>query len=754
MKTKHLQNLSMFFVTAALLAVLFFVTVSLSGCGKNNEGNSQNVDNTETGAGRGRFIETKLALPDEVTGLFAFRGLDDGTLEAVGRNDNYAPLLLKSRDDGQTWEVTELDSADYSDVAIAGDGTVALLPYTENGIVKIQIFDTDGNKSEVEAEVGAAEDGDENYLCCADFDSEKRLIVLDLRGNVYAIDLTDGSLGKPFETDDAWISYFKIVGTKCIAVTDGKILIFDTATGEKTGEDAVLGGLVAEDENLVNRHSDSGLPVYFAEAEDENGILVADYKGVYHSTFGASVSEQLIAGDQTSLGVMGTVIYGVYMQDANHIFVALDNGMESAIYCYTYDASAQTTASRELTVYALEDTITLRQAVNIFQIDHPDIYVNFEIGMSGEDGVTAGDALAALSTDIMAGNGPDVLILDGMPVDSYIEKGILTDIRDVVNEVEDEDGLLTNIVTDNTRSDKIYAIPSRILVTLIDADESTAKKSDTLENFADCAEQLAAAKKTKYVMNEIMAKQLLTEFYNADSANWLTEGKSLDEAKLKNYLTQAKRVYDVDDHTDAETSFNYSWSGIDSGYIFGAIDYRSCMGTSSLSVGSISDISDFQPLVSEDRQTGNTFQLFDTKEGGAYVPFLQVGVVSGGNEEAAKAFVKTLLGKEAGASSNGIPINVTALKSQLEDLTKPTETAISWGDAGDDEIYSLDYVALTDEEVDRITAMLESVSRSALNDRTIQELVITEGEKYLKDEQSLEDTAAAIIKKVNLYLAE
>ena len=51
-----------------------------------------------------------------------------------------------------------------------------------------------------------------------------------------------------------------------------------------------------------------------------------------------------------------------------------------------------------------------------------------------------------------------------------------------------------------------------------------------------------------------------------------------------------------------------------------------------------------------------------------YVPFLQAGVVSGGNEDAGKAFVKTLLGKEAGASSNGIPVNEAALKDQINAL--------------------------------------------------------------------------------------
>ncbi len=52
--------------------------------------------------------------------------------------------------------------------------------------------------------------------------------------------------------------------------------------------------------------------------------------------------------------------------------------------------------------------------------------------MSGEDSVTVSDALRTLNTDIMAGKGPDVLILDGMPVENYIQKGLLEDITDTV----------------------------------------------------------------------------------------------------------------------------------------------------------------------------------------------------------------------------------------------------------------------------------------------------------------------------------
>ena len=68
--------------------------------------------------------------------------------------------------------------------------------------------------------------------------------------------------------------------------------------------------------------------------------------------------------------------------------------------------------------------------------------------------MTLEDALKTLSTDILAGNGPDVLILDGMPVDSYVKKGILTDISDVVDEVKASDGLVDSIVKTAQRMER------------------------------------------------------------------------------------------------------------------------------------------------------------------------------------------------------------------------------------------------------------------------------------------------------------
>ena len=590
----------------------------------------------------------------------------------------------------------------------------------------------------------------------AAFDSNKQLIVRDTLGGLYGIDCTDGSKTVTFEIDeDTYIPYFDVVGTNCYIVTSDKVLCYDTTTGKETDELIALTEQICSDDNLVYRNTDTGLPVTFAKAENDNSIIFADYKGIFHYTTGGAVVEELVQGEQTALSNSGAIFYGVYMQDETHLFVAGNNGMEGALYSYTYDADASANLNQELNIYALQDSDTLRQAVIIFRQEYADIYVNLEIGMTDDNGVTLEDALKTLSTDILAGNGPDVLILDGMPVDSYVEKGILTDISDVVDEVKASDGLVDSIVKDSTKDGKIYAIPTRFLVSFITSDQQTVDAGKSTQALADRIETLAKDKSTTYVVQQKMAEELLLDFYNVDSKNWAKEDGSLDETKVSDYLTQVKRIYDVDDHSDIESYGNFFESGMCDGYRYGTLDSMDLFAeTCKVEFGTIADVEDFQLMLSAGSTDGAVYGALSNGGISTYVPFLQAGVVSGGNEDAGKAFVKTLLGKEAGASSNGIPVNEAALKDQINALMGRTETSMAFNRDGSDKIYTIEYRSMTQEEADAILAQLEAVEQSALTDRTIQNLVIEQGTSYVKGEQNLEETVNEITKKVNLYLAE
>ena len=77
----------------------------------------------------------------------------------------------------------------------------------------------------------------------------------------------------------------------------------------------------------------------------------------------------------------------------------------------------------------------------MFQKEHPEIRIEIQDGMTGKDGVTATDAIKNLNTEIMAGEGPDVMLLDGLLEEDYIEKGMLEDISGIVESA----GILENI---------------------------------------------------------------------------------------------------------------------------------------------------------------------------------------------------------------------------------------------------------------------------------------------------------------------
>ena len=84
--------------------------------------------------------------------------------------------------------------------------------------------------------------------------------------------------------------------------------------------------------------------------------------------------------------------------------------------------------------------------------------VNFEVGTSG--GASAEDALRTLNTELVAGKGPDVLILDGMPLQSFIDKGVLAELSQVIS----ADGLIPQVVDPMRTDGKLYAVPTRFTV--------------------------------------------------------------------------------------------------------------------------------------------------------------------------------------------------------------------------------------------------------------------------------------------------
>ena len=762
---------------AALILALVMILALLGGCnGGGKEKNVQQDGGTsqkkeEAGGGKkgsGRFFENECVLPKGTKTILAMRKLEDGSLGVVAMRDDESHAILTSDDQGNTWHMTKIKGLKKEylpHAAIGPKGNAAFFHYEKQGKINVSLTDSQGKSQTVALNLpGQASGKKEVQVWRAAYSGQGALIVLMTDGSLYTVG-EDGTCNKAFDTKGASVNYFSVAGNRLIAVNDDGVMLFDIESGNILDSEGPLEDLVKKDKGLASGDTDSGQPMVFSEGTEKDRIIFANKEGIFHFKLGGSVTEQLMDGDMTSLGIGNALFYDIAMLDQDHIFLAASNSTEDKIYHYSYEKNAASVPDKELTVYALDESIFLRQAVTLFQKANPDIHVNLEIGLSGKDGVTLEDALTVLNTNILAGKGPDVLILDGMPKESYVEKGILQDISDVVEEVNQRDGFFPNILEASKQDGKIYAMPSRLIIPIWEGDKATVASGKDLKSMAERA--VALKKNGKSSGRKALPikgpEGLLRTLFYADSATWVKEDGSLDKETVTEYLRCAKQLYDAESHDSKleDTMDSYDVDGtLESGEKLSSHQYTGLLqGEWQYCYGTLSDIFELQTICSYRPQTKTDFCLMNHGKAKSYIPYLMAGVVKSGNTDAGKKFVKLLLGKKAGNSdNNGIPVNRAAYdavcKEKLHAKNVKEEASMSVGEEGSDKTYGFDYANLKQKEIDSFTDIIESLEKPSMTNRVIQNIILEQGKKYLREEQGLEDAADSILKKVNLYLAE
>ena len=92
----------MLVVTMVLVLLMTLIAGIFTGCGKNAGGGLDGTESSGTnadgsaGGGKGRFIESKVALPEEINSILQFKALSDGTLEIVGQDADYGIYVAKA----------------------------------------------------------------------------------------------------------------------------------------------------------------------------------------------------------------------------------------------------------------------------------------------------------------------------------------------------------------------------------------------------------------------------------------------------------------------------------------------------------------------------------------------------------------------------------------------------------------------------------------------------------------------------------
>lgn len=168
--------------------------------------------------------------------------------------------------------------------------------------------------------------------------------------------------------------------------------------------------------------------------------------------------------------------------------------------------------------------------ISQFQKANPDVTVKLEIGMTGQDGITEADAIRTLNTEILAGNGPDMIRLDGFSIDTYTEKGLLADVSHVL----DQSGpLLEQITHCYETNGSVYAVPTTFAIPAIYGPSHIVSQIRDIDTLVSAMTQAQAENTTAdTVLNGVLAVLMADRFYDSCSASWMNADGTLDAGKL------------------------------------------------------------------------------------------------------------------------------------------------------------------------------------------------------------------------------
>lgn len=359
-----------------------------------------------------------------------------------------------------------------------------------------------------------------------------------------------------------------------------------------------------------------------------------------------------------------------------------------------------------------------------------------------------------LNADIVAGNIPDILQVSfGIPVDSYISKGLFEDLYPYIDADEEynRDSLVMNIMDTFSVDGKLYQlIPSVSVITV------AAKTADVGEERGWTLDDLNALAASKPEGTEIFADTIRSSILQSciqmsgeQFINWETGECSFDSEGFVKFLEFVKQF--PEEWQERDESY---WNNYES-------MYRE--GRTLLQQEYISGFSDFNRI--EKGTFGEPVTMIgfpsENKNGSAFDWNMNFAIsAKSANKDGAWEFLRYFLSYEYQKDMWGIPLNLQCYEEMKEKaMQKPYYMDENNKKVEYDETYYIDGVEIvippmTKEEVQEAEDFIFSINQVSAYNESLNNIIMEEAEGFFAGQKSAKEVADIIQSRAKIYVNE
>ena len=751
-------------VISPLLAGM--MVVSLSACtapGADLSGSDAAAAQTDA-VPQGRWVEQQATgIPSGLVLSSPPAALADGSLVLYARDESTDPsatVRLTSTDNGASWQAETLDWAGKA-------GTLARCTVRQDGTVAFTTTETalwlakpDGSLTQLDLDA----DGGSLYLSQMCFLPDGTLAAVpaggpggnSLPGNLLFYDVDAQKVknwvqaggesqswtgaGTNSDGADVYFGDNDIVDILPASDETGSFLYYFSANGD----------LCRADPDGTTRTIQSGFlsDPYAAQAAmgSDDAICYADSTGIYRQAQGGSLSEQVVEGSGTALSLSSNYISQLFCApDGSYLVLLSDSSMQTKVYRYSFDPTLSA-PSDTLQVWSLDENATVRAAIQTFTQQNPDCAVEYQVAMQENIGLTRDDALRTLNTELLAGEGPDLLILDGADLTSFADSGLLADLSGTL-----DTGSLYDFVVDcYTDTDgKIVMLPARFTVPLMHGAAGTLDGVSTLDDVAALVEQYAPrpAEISGAPLEESQRYALgfdsvdsLVQFALQTSQPALLTADSLDENALRSLMDFFQTVgnaYNMATYPEQDTMNGTAgnFGGVDTviwneGMSEYAQTSRAVFGYGNMTTPAWLGATD-----TDLRATGQTILQPGLCQG-VYLPSCFVAVSADSDQQDyAMAFAKALFSDQVQGSfqHDGMPVTKAGMQTFLDrNLAAMQENGYTGG----------------------FEDLLAQLTTPVVVDDTLQDSLISHTKALLSGSETMDQAVSGVVSDLSLRFAE